>query len=88
MGSATYRSVFSPATRQERKENFENYGQFTQQHGGELFEEDRDLAKKRARLKHFQDNPVKLRKAAPCRSGCFFQPRALGRGVLPCATVS
>ena len=62
MASAKYLSVFSPATQQERKENFDNYWEFTQQHGGELFEDDKDLAKKRDRLKHFQDNPVKLRK--------------------------
>jgi hypothetical protein len=62
MGSAKFLSVFSPATKEQRKENFENYWEFTQQHGGELLEDDKDLAKKRARLKHFQDNPVKLRK--------------------------
>jgi hypothetical protein len=61
MKSAKYLSIFSPATSQERKENFENYWKFTQQHSGELFEDDKDLAKKRARLKHFQDNPVTLR---------------------------
>jgi hypothetical protein len=55
-------SVFSLATKEQRKENFENYWEFTQQHGGELFEDDKDLAKKRARLKYFQDTPVKLRK--------------------------
>lgn len=57
-----YRSIFSPATQQERKENFENYWQFSQQHGGTLFEYDRDLAKKREKLQYFQNNPVKLRK--------------------------
>lgn len=62
MGSAKYRSVFLPASRQERKENFEHYWQFTQQHSGELFEEEKDLAKKRDILKHFQDNPVQLRR--------------------------
>ena len=67
MTVAKYLSIFSPASKQQRQENFENYWQFTQQHGGELFEDDRDLAKKRARLRHFQDNPVKLRQplAAP-----------------------
>lgn len=65
MTSAKYLSVFSPATKQERKENFENYWEFTQQHGGELIEDDRDLAKKRARLQYFKDNPVKLRTPLP-----------------------
>ncbi|WP_340121464.1 hypothetical protein [Methylobacter svalbardensis] len=62
MVSTKYLSVFSPATEQQRKENFDSYWEFTQQHGGELLEQDKDLAKKRDRLKHFQDNPVKLRK--------------------------
>jgi len=60
MSSGKYLSVFSPATEEQRKVNFEDYWVFTQQHGGELFEQDKDLAIKRARLKHFQDNPVKL----------------------------
>jgi len=60
MSSGKYLSVFSPATEEQRKANFEDYWVFTQQHGGELFEQDKDLAIKRARLKHFQDNPVKL----------------------------
>ncbi|MBL6986286.1 MAG: hypothetical protein ISR72_04430 [Methylobacter sp.] len=62
MASAKYLSVFAPATLQQRKENFDSYWIFTQNHGGELFEDDKDLAKKRDRLKHFQDNPVRLRK--------------------------
>ena len=62
MNSGKYLSVFTLATAQQRKENFEDYWNFTQQHGGELFEAEKDLAKKRARLKYFKDNPVKLRK--------------------------
>lgn len=63
MANGKFLSVFSPATAEQRKENFEDYWVFTQQHGGELFEQDKDLAKKRARLKHFQDNPVTLKKS-------------------------
>lgn len=63
MGSSSqYRSVFSAATRQERLDNFDHYWTFTQQHGGELLEAERDLAKKRARLQYFQQHPVSLRK--------------------------
>jgi hypothetical protein len=58
-----YRSIFSPATKQQRKENFESYWQFTQRHGGEFYEDDQDLAKKRRRLKYFRDNPVKLQRS-------------------------
>ena len=61
MGINKYLSVFSPATPQQRKDNFENYWQFTQQHGGEFFESDKDLAKKRKKLQYFKDNPVRLR---------------------------
>lgn len=61
MNSGKYLSVFTLATEQQRKENFEDYWQFTQQHGGELFEAEKDLAKKRARLQYFKENPVKLR---------------------------
>lgn len=61
MASARFRSVFSPATIEERTANFADYWVFTQQHGGELLEVDKDLAIKSARLKHFQDNPVRLR---------------------------
>ncbi len=63
MASAKYLSVFAPATPQQRKENFDRYWEFTQHHGGELLEDEKNLVKKRDRLKHFQDNPVKLRRA-------------------------
>ncbi|MFZ2726522.1 MAG: hypothetical protein WAX77_09750 [Methylococcaceae bacterium] len=62
MSQAKYRSIFSPANKQQRTENFENYWEFTQQHGGQLLEAERDLAKKRARLEYFQTNPVSLKK--------------------------
>jgi hypothetical protein len=61
MNTAKYRSIFTASTEQQRQENFEDYWVFTQQHGGELLEEERDLLKKRARLQFFQNNPVKLR---------------------------
>ncbi|GAB1720875.1 MAG: hypothetical protein NTAFB09_26060 [Nitrosospira sp.] len=62
MSQAKYLSIFSPASRQQRQENFENYWQFTQQHGGELFEEEKDLFKKRSRLRYFQENPVQMKR--------------------------
>ncbi len=61
MRSNRYISIFSPASKQERKENFENYWLYSQRNSGELFEEEKDLSEKRTRLKYFQDNPVKLR---------------------------
>lgn len=62
MGAGKFLSVFTSATAEQRKTNFEDYWVFTQQHGGALLEDDRDLSKKRERLKYFQDNPVRLRK--------------------------
>jgi hypothetical protein len=62
MSAGRFLSVFSPASQQQRKENFDDYWIFTQQHGGELFEADKDLAKKRTRLQYFKENPVHLRK--------------------------
>jgi hypothetical protein len=62
MASVKYLSIFSSATKQQRKESFENYWKFTQQHAGELFEDDKDLEKKRSRLQHFRDHPVQLRR--------------------------
>lgn len=60
-----YRSIFSPANAQQRQDNFADYWLFTQQHGGELLEGEQDLAKKRARLQHFQNHPVRLRRPLP-----------------------
>lgn len=62
MTQAKYRSVFTDANSQQRRENFEDYWLFTQQHGGSLFEAEKDLSKKRDCLQYFQNNPVSLRK--------------------------
>lgn len=62
MTKAKYRSVFTLANSRQRNENFQDYWQFTQQHGGDLFEAEQDLSKKRATLQSFQNQPVRLRK--------------------------
>jgi hypothetical protein len=61
MSTAKYRSIFTDATAQQRQQNFDDYWVFTQQHGGELLEAEKDLRKKRERLRYFQDHPVRLR---------------------------
>ncbi len=61
MNVPKFRSIFTPASKQERINNFENYWLFTQHHNGELLEEDKDLVKKRIKFKSFQDNPIQLR---------------------------
>lgn len=60
-----YRSIFSPSTATEREDNFESYWAFSQQHGGGLLEEDKDLEKKREKLRRFQDNPVRSKQPLP-----------------------
>jgi len=56
-----YRSIFSPATATERARNFEAYWEFSRNHAGEIFEDDRDLSKKRERRTFFEENPVRSR---------------------------
>ena len=56
-----YHPIFAPSTSEERKQNFVSYWAFSQQHSGTLFEEEKDLEKKRAKLKSFQKNPVRAK---------------------------
>lgn len=65
MRQANYLSIFSPSTRSQRRENFESYWEFSQNHSGEIFETDQDLKKKRDRLQFFQSHPVRSRKPLP-----------------------
>jgi hypothetical protein len=60
-----YLSIFSSATSSQRKMNFDCYWDFSQRHSGTLFEDEKDLANKRAILQQFQKNPVRLRKPLP-----------------------
>jgi len=57
-----YRSIFSPSTPQEREENFETYWTYTQQHDGDILEDQKDLAKKKALIQDFQARTVRSRK--------------------------
>jgi hypothetical protein len=59
---ARYRSIFSPASRRERRENFDSYLAFTRGRDGEVLEAERDLTRKREILAAFQANPVRSRK--------------------------
>ncbi len=59
------RSIFTSAGAAERARNFEDYWAFSQRHAGELFEADRDLANKRAKLAAFQAEPVRSRRPLP-----------------------
>ncbi|HHJ38359.1 MAG: hypothetical protein AXA67_13500 [Methylothermaceae bacteria B42] len=58
-------SIFTPCTREERERNFLSYWDFSQRHAGELLESERDLSRKREKLKAFQDQPVRSRAPLP-----------------------
>jgi len=60
-----HRSIFSPATTRERAENFEDYWSFSQAHAGEIIEDEKDLTKKREKLRFFQENPVRSKNPLP-----------------------
>jgi hypothetical protein len=60
-----YRSIFSPATRRERAENFESYWEYSLRRDGEIIEAEKDLAQKKQILARFRANPVRSRKPLP-----------------------
>lgn len=62
---AAYRSIFTPASEEERTRNFEDYWEFTRRHAGDLLEEERSLTRKRDKLAEFQANPVRSRQPLP-----------------------
>jgi hypothetical protein len=62
MTSTTFLSIFSPRTAVERDANFATYFEFSKRLSGELIETEKDLTIKRARLKYFQDHPVRSRR--------------------------
>lgn len=64
-GSGSYRSIFSPATRQERRENFEDYWRFTLARDGDILESEKTVIKKQARLAELQAHPVRSRQPLP-----------------------
>ena len=63
--TSSYRSIFSPSTRQDQDQNFDLYWQFCQANGGELLEAEQDLTRKRNTLRAFQAHPVRARHPLP-----------------------
>ncbi len=57
-----YLSIFSPSTAEERRQNFISYWEFSKQHSGELYEQEKNLEHKKTRLKEFRDHPVRSRR--------------------------
>lgn len=62
LSNHSYRSIFHPCTKEERIRNFESYWVFSQKHSGTIFEDKKDLSKKRDKLAYFQNNPIRSRK--------------------------
>jgi hypothetical protein len=60
-----HRSIFTPASKRERAENFESYWVYTQDHDGEILEAEKDLTRKRQILARYRANPVRSRKPLP-----------------------
>ena len=82
-------SIFVPATRRERAENFEGYWAYLQQKNGELFEREQALAEKQRALGRFREHAVRSRRplTAPelfYRNNVVMRddPRALDRTTL------
>lgn len=61
MTTKHYRSIFTPSNSTQRSANFDDYWSFSQRHSGDLFEQERDLSKKREKLQYFQQHPVRSR---------------------------
>ena len=57
-----YRSIFSPATTQERRDNFEDYWIYSQEHAGEILEGEKNLTRKKEALERFRDRSIRARK--------------------------
>lgn len=62
---ARYRSIFTPATRRQRMENFESYWLYSQRHDGEILEAEKDLTRKKQTLARFHAHPVRSRRPLP-----------------------
>jgi hypothetical protein len=56
-----FRSIFSPASRQERDANFQAYWAFCVEQDGKVFPQQKDLEKKREILAWFKAHPVRTR---------------------------
>ncbi|MEE9412656.1 MAG: hypothetical protein V3V22_06340 [Methylococcales bacterium] len=63
--STSFLSIFTPCTTEQRQQNFESYWEFSQQHAGKIYEQDRDLEHKRNKRLEFEANQVRSRKPLP-----------------------
>ena len=73
-----YSSIFTDSTRDERRQNFEDYLVYARAHGGELLELDKDLTKKREQLNCFRTHPVRSHRP-PDDPAAFYRNRVVFR---------
>ena len=57
----SYRSIFSPARSRERRDNFEDYWIYSQDHAGEILEDEKNLTRKKEALTQFQNLAIRSR---------------------------
>ena len=62
MSMSPYRSIFSPATARERRDNFEDYWIYSQEHAGAILESEKNLTRKKDALLRFQGLSIRVRK--------------------------
>ena len=86
---SSYRSIFTPATTRERRDNFEDYWIYSQDHAGEILEGEKNLTRKKEALARFQNLSIRTRKPlADPESfyrnyiGMVDDPRSLDRKIL------
>ena len=86
---SSYRSIFTPATTRERRDNFEDYWIYSQHHAGEILEGEKNLTRKKEALARFQNLSIRTRKPlADPESfyrnyiGMVDDPRSLDRKIL------
>jgi hypothetical protein len=63
--SRGYRSIFTPATRRERAENFEAYWDYTLERDGAILEDRKSLTRTQQVLTRFQSHPVRSARPLP-----------------------
>lgn len=82
-------SIYAPATRRERAENFERYLTYLRDKNGDLSEEEQALAEKQKVLRRFREQAVRSRRPLPAPEAFYRNnvvmrddPRALDRTTL------
>jgi hypothetical protein len=57
----SHRSIFTPSSRRQRADNFEDYWRYTLDHDGEIIEAEQDLEKKKQLMARYRSSPVRSR---------------------------